>query len=211
MQDWLINQGYGPLTEEQLNLFDLYQRRLLEVNEYMNLTAITSDEDIAVKHFIDSFTLLPWLGTPGIKLLDIGAGAGFPGLALKIIKPDVKITLMDSLRKRVLFLRETADMLGLTDVECQHARAEEFSRKPEYRMRYDIVTARAVASLTKLVRYALPFLKKGGLFLAMKGPEVGKEIAEALPAIKKHGCAVREVREVYISGEIKRTVIVVER
>jgi 16S rRNA (guanine527-N7)-methyltransferase len=174
----------------------------------MNLTAITDEAEFAVKHFIDSLTLMPWLPA-GAKVLDVGTGAGFPGVPLKIARPDIKLTLMDSLRKRIFFLRETVDGLKLEDVTCLHARAEEFIRKPEHKERYDICTARAVARLTGLVGYTLPFVKPGGLLLAMKGADVTDELNEARPVIKKLGGAVTEVKPVEIGMGITHTVVVI--
>jgi 16S rRNA (guanine527-N7)-methyltransferase len=210
MAEWMARQGHEPLTDEQTALLARYRERLLEVNQYMNLTAITSEKEIAVKHFIDSLTLLPWL-TPGAKVLDIGSGAGFPGMVLKIARMDLHMTLMDSLRKRVFFLSETAEMLGLDGIRCVHARAEEVSRRPEYKAQYDVVTARAVAKLDALAGYALPFLREGGLFLAMKGPHVRDEVNGAKAAVKKHGGVINEVRETEISEEIKHTVVVIKK
>jgi 16S rRNA (guanine527-N7)-methyltransferase len=175
----------------------------------MNLTSITSYDEIAKKHFIDSLSLLPWMDE-NIKLLDIGAGAGFPGLPLKIVRPDIKLTLLDSTRKKVNFLRETADMLGLMDVECIHARAEELNRKPEYSGRFDACTARAVARLSKLVRYALPFLKPGGFFLAMKGQSADDEINEAKQMIDKCGGKIIETKKIEIYGR-KHLVVMIKK
>ena len=208
--DWLSRRENAfPLTEVQLSQLSLFKERLLEANQYMNLTAITEDEAIAKKHFIDSLSLLPWI-TPGAKLLDIGAGAGFPGLPLKIARPDIHLTLLDSLRKRILFLRETADALNLDNVECVHARAEEINKTGAYRARSDICTARAVARLDRLAGYALPFLKPGGLFLAMKGPDAADEIKEAEGKINKLGGRVLEIRAVEIAEGMKHSVVVVE-
>jgi 16S rRNA (guanine527-N7)-methyltransferase len=208
--EWLSGQGYAPLTDNQLEKMDRYQEFLLETNLKMNLTTITSADDFAVKHFIDSLSLLPWLHDKA-KVLDIGSGAGFPGLVIKIARPDLDITLLDSLKKRILFLREAADMLGLKDLTCIHGRAEELSRKAEHRAGYDICTARAVAGLPKLIGYALPFLVRGGIFLAMKGPSFEDEIKEAQPMLKKHGGALTDVRKISISKEIMHTVLVIQK
>ncbi len=194
----------------QLSLLSAYQNRVLEVNEHMNLTAITGDENFTVKHFIDSLTLLPWL-PQNAKVIDVGTGAGFPGVPLKIMRPDVGITLMDSLRKRVYFLRESINLLCLENVCCVHARAEEFVRKPDYREQYDICAARAVARLSVLAGYTLPFVKRGGLLLAMKGPDAAEEIAEAAPIIKRLRAEIKEVKPVEIAEGITHTVIVIEK
>lgn len=212
--EWASRQAFdAALTDTQVRQLDAYQSHLLAVNAHMNLTAITDEADIAVKHFIDSLTLLPWLDAagPGARMLDVGAGAGFPGVPLKIARPGIHLTLLDSLRKRILFLQETMQMLALEDVTCLHARAEEFSKKPEHRAQYDIVTARAVARLPVLAGYALPFLKKGGLFLAMKGPDAAGEIAEAQAVITRGGGTLAEVRLVTIAPEIVHSIVVIEK
>ncbi len=206
---WAENNGIA-LSAAQLKQLADYQARTLEVNRHMNLTAITDDAEFTVKHFIDSLTLLPWL-PQNARVLDVGTGAGFPGLPLKIARPDIKLTLIDSLRKRIFFLRETADELNLADVECVHARAEEVIRKPEYKGRFDICAARAVARLSALAEYTVPFLKRGGLLLAMKGPDAREEIKEAAPVLKKLGAAVRETRRTEIGLGIAHQVVVVER
>ncbi|MCL1862886.1 MAG: 16S rRNA (guanine(527)-N(7))-methyltransferase RsmG, partial [Defluviitaleaceae bacterium] len=177
-----ILDEWNPISDEQYAMLEAYKARVLEVNQYMNLTRITEETDFAVKHIIDSLTLLPFIGH-GASLIDIGTGAGFPGMVLGIMRDDLKVTLLDSLRKRVNFLRQTADMLGLPDIECVHARAEDFAKTKTF----DICTARAVASLDKLAAYALPLVKKGGLFLAMKGNDIADELEKAKPAIKKYG------------------------
>ncbi len=207
--EWAL-RGKTALSAAQLEALALYQARTLEVNRYMNLTAVTDDAEFTVKHFIDSLTLLPWL-PQNARVLDVGTGAGFPGLPLKIARPDIKLTLMDSLRKRILFLRDTVAELNLTDAECVHARAEEFIRKPEYAGRFDICAARAVAKLSALTGYTVPFLKPGGLLLAMKGPNPGDEIKEAAPVLKKLGAAVKETRGFEIGLGITHTVVVIER
>jgi 16S rRNA (guanine527-N7)-methyltransferase len=208
IQDWLSANNHPPLTDGQIEKLTLYQKRLLEVNKHMNLTAITTDEEIAVKHFIDSLTLSPWL-FPNTCVIDVGTGAGFPGLVLKIVRPDIRLTLLDSLRKRVFFLMEVSSLLGFADVHCIHARAEETARQPEYKNRYDTVTVRAVARLDKLAGYTLPLLKKGGLLLAMKGPDADAEINEALPAIKKHGGRFIEKKIFTVADGLRHTVAVV--
>jgi 16S rRNA (guanine527-N7)-methyltransferase len=192
------------ITDAQWDALAAFKARVLEVNKHMNLTAITDDEGFAVKHIIDSFTLLPFLPRDA-SVIDIGSGAGFPGLVLRIMRDDLKITLLDSLRKRVNFLRETASELGFDDVECIHARAE------EHRESYDICTARAVSRLDKLVGYALPLVKKDGVFLAMKGHDVAEEIENAKAALKKFGGVVESVNIVEIAEGMKHSIIVVKK
>jgi 16S rRNA (guanine527-N7)-methyltransferase len=148
IQEWAGRNGLA-LNEEQLTKLAEFKSRVLEANKYMNLTAITGAEEFAVKHFIDSLSLHAWLPF-GAKTVDVGTGAGFPGVPLKIARPDIDLTLMDSLRKRVFFLRETLERLAITGVSCLHARAEEYNRRPEHRQSYDICTARAVARLAVL-------------------------------------------------------------
>ncbi|MDR1663392.1 MAG: 16S rRNA (guanine(527)-N(7))-methyltransferase RsmG [Clostridiales bacterium] len=207
---WLTRNGYASLTEEQSEKLTAFQRRVLSVNEYMNLTAITDGEGFAVKHFIDSLTVLPWI-KQNARVADVGTGAGFPGVPVKIMRRDLQLTLMDSLRKRIFFLREAAALLGLEGVTCVHARAEELSRQAGYREAFDVCAARAVARLDKLAGYTLPLLKKGGLLLAMKGPEAEAEIAAAKPALQRYGGAVAEVWKGEIAEGMTHTVIVVEK
>ncbi|MCL2405602.1 MAG: 16S rRNA (guanine(527)-N(7))-methyltransferase RsmG [Defluviitaleaceae bacterium] len=205
--NWLANTGH-TLTQSQLASLARYQELVLSAP--FNLTAITNSEDFAIKHFIDSYTLLPWLDDMKItNCIDIGSGAGFPGVPLKIARPTLRITLLDSLLKRVLFLRAATQELGLTGVECIHARAEDHVKQKG--AAYDLATARAVARLGKLAGYALPLVKPGGVFLAMKGPDAAAEIEEALPILHKHGSAVESVQTVEISQEIGRSIIVIRK
>ncbi len=156
--------------------------RYLEIlraeNEKINLTAITDPDEIWVKHFCDSAFLLKSVSIPaGSTLLDVGSGAGFPGLVIAILRPDISVTLLDSLQKRIDFLKFTAETLSISNVTCLHGRAEDFAKRSECRETFDFVTARAVAALPVLLEYCLPFLKIGGLFLAMKGTAESPEDA----------------------------------
>jgi 16S rRNA (guanine527-N7)-methyltransferase len=196
------------ISEAQLGALAAFQARVLDVNKFMNLTAITDDENFAVKHIIDSLTILPYIGANS-RLIDIGTGAGFPGLVLRIMRENLRLTLLDSLRKRIIFLRETSDMLGFTNVECVHARAEEFSRKN--REAFDICTARAVASLEKLAAYALPLVKKNGAFLAMKGPNIADEIQNAKPALKKFSGEIEKIDTVEIANGLSHSIILIRK
>ncbi|MCL2385980.1 MAG: 16S rRNA (guanine(527)-N(7))-methyltransferase RsmG [Defluviitaleaceae bacterium] len=207
VNNWAQANGL-EITEAQMNALTAHKNQVLTVNQYMNLTAITNEEDFAVKHIIDSLSLLPHI-SEGAKVIDIGTGAGFPGLVLRIMREDIKLTLLDSLRKRVNFLRETVDMLGLSNVECTHARAEEWAKK--YPQAYDICTARAVASLDKLAAYALSLVKKGGIFLAMKGPEVSEELQKAKPALEKYRGSVENITIAELTPELRHSIITIRK
>ena len=180
----LETQGFAP-SEGELELCGIYRDFLLQKNAVMNLTAVTEDRAIAVKHFADSLFLLRY-GNPakGSSLLDIGSGAGFPGMVCKIFRPDLKITLMDSLAKRCSFLQELCAKLGFKDVTVLTGRAEEYGHNALYRGSFDYVTARAVASSAVLTEYGIPFLKQGGKLLLMKGKE---EDAVPLKALQELG------------------------
>lgn len=164
------------LNEGMLEALDAYASYLLKTNEVMNLTNITDDEGIAVKHFIDSLTLVPYIvreqqrtGRKDLSVIDVGTGAGFPGMVLKIALPDIRLTLLDSLRKRLNFLDEVSASLKLSDVKTVHGRAEDAGKDPSLREKFDISCARAVANLPVLCEYCLPFVRQGGAFFAMKG------------------------------------------
>lgn len=203
---------YGvEVTSGQAALFQSYLELLTEWNEKVNLTAITEPREVAVKHFLDSILLVNDLElTEGKRLIDIGTGAGFPGLPLKIIRPGLELTLLDGLNKRLLFLQEALKTLKLT-AETVHFRAEEAGRREEYRAQFDFATARAVAPLNLLCEYCLPFLKIGGTFAAMKGPNSAEEIGEAQRAIRLLGCEPRGVREFTLPGGDRRSLILITR
>ena len=216
--EWYSRQeGQGDcrnITDKQLEQFARFKKNLLEWNNRMNLTAITDDEDVWQKHFADSLTLLPFLPAPSerpLRLIDVGCGAGFPGLPIKIMRPDISMTMLDSLRKRIFFLEDTISRLGFTDIECIHARAEDFVKENGRGRQYDICTSRAVARLNKLCKWCLPFVKNGGVFLAMKGPDTAVELEEALPVISKLGSEVKEVRLVEILPGMRHSIIVIKR
>ncbi len=181
--------GYGiEITREQEERFRIYARMLVEWNEKINLTAILDPEGIAAKHFLDSLLILKaYSPARGEKAIDIGTGAGFPGIPLKIMRPDLELTLLDALNKRLIFLSELLKALGL-EARLVHARAEEASRQKEHRMRYGFAAARAVAVMPVLCEYCLPFLKQGGVFAAMKGPISEEENERAEKAAKALGC-----------------------
>ena len=198
LQQQAAAQGV-PLTGEMLDRFDRYAALLVEWNEKMNLTAITKPEEIVRKHFVDSLTLLPLLPQGEFRLIDVGTGAGFPGVALAIACPRMRLTLLDSLNKRLLFLKTVCGELSIP-AEFIHARAEEGGRKPELRERFDAAAARAVANLPLLCEYCLPFVRPGGVFYAMKGPDGEEERKAAEKAAEALGGRLGTVKRITILG-----------
>lgn len=194
---WLQREAAGlgvQLAEEQLARFARYYEFLVEKNKVMNLTAITEEKEVYIKHFFDSLTLARVVDLHAVKSwIDVGTGAGFPGIAVKIAFPHLHLVLLDSLKKRVTFLQEVAQELGLTQVECIHGRAEDLGKHPKYRQAFELATARAVARLNVLAEYCLPFVKVGGIFVAMKGTDVSEEMEEARQALNILGKTTLEV------------------
>ncbi len=207
-------ETYGiSLTSHQRGQFGIYYRLLMEWNQKMNLTAITEPHEVAVKHMIDSLSAFDEDDFPeNAAIIDVGTGAGFPGIPLKIFRPDLRLTLLDSLNKRISFLQAVVDALQLEQAVCVHGRAEEAARKKEYREQYDIAVSRAVARLSVLSEYCLPFVKKGGVFLALKGMKYQEEMEEAEKAVKALGGGEMKARAVHLpSLEDKRAVISVRK
>lgn len=198
LQETCLPMGID-LTEEQLNQFAQYQTLLLDWNEKMNLTAIVAPKEVAIKHFADSLAVAGVVTLQeGSRVIDVGTGAGFPGIPVKIAFPKVQMTLLDSLQKRMGFLEEVVAQLGLEDVDCVHSRAEDGGKNPLYREQFDYCISRAVANLAVLSEYCLPFVAVGGLFLSLKGPEVEKELAAAEKAIAVLGGKVEAVHPISI-------------
>lgn len=184
------------LSDEQLARFDRYAELLCEWNEKMNLTGITDPYGIVIRHFVDSLTLVPYL-PPDATLIDVGTGAGFPAIPVAIARPDVRVTLLDSLNKRLVFLGAVTEELSLSCVTV-HARAEDGGHKAELREQFDVSTARAVAALPTLCEYCLPFVKTGGVFVALKGPESDSETEAALKAAKALGAVHKDTARVQV-------------
>lgn len=185
-------------TEEQVEQFTKYNELLVETNKVMNLTALTEPEDVAVKHMIDSLLVYKKEAFNGKSLADVGTGAGFPGLPLKIYDPSIKLTLIDSLAKRLKFLEEVVQALGLTNVELVHARAEDAGQNIKLREKFQITTARAVANLPVLSEYCLPLTKVGGTFYAMKGNKYQEEAEDGKRAVKTLGGVIEKIEEVHL-------------
>ena len=196
-------------TEEQLAALEQFAGLLEEKNKVMNLTAIRGPEDIARLHFLDCAALLPLIPTAGRTLADVGSGAGFPGIVLKILSPETRLTSLDSLGKRIEFQREAAEALGLADTELLCARAEELADRRES---FDIVTSRAVARLSILAELCLPLVKVGGVFAAMKGPEPEEEIAEAERGTALLGGGPARIERYAVPGtDAVHTVVLIEK
>ena len=190
------------LGPDQAEAFEAYFRLLVEWNRHVNLTAITERAAVYEKHFYDSLTVAaaaPLAGSP--RLVDVGSGAGFPAIPLKIAFPGLRVTMVDSLAKRVRFLEEAVRVLGLSDVVCLHARAEDAARLSDHRGRYDVATARAVARLSVLNELCLPFVRPGGVFVAMKGSDVAEEIEEGRYGAALLGARLREVKRMTLPEE----------
>lgn len=201
------------LSEEQSAQFETYYRELVSWNEKMNLTAITERKQVDIKHFYDSASLSFFIPFKGIHTLaDIGSGAGFPGIPLKILFPHLQLTIIDSLGKRIRFLNHLVEVLGLQDVNCLHSRAEDAARQTALRDRFDLVTARAVARLNVLAELCLPFVRKGGIFVAMKGSDIEEELKEANKSFKELKSELKETFDLQLPDDSgQRSIIVIHK
>lgn len=198
------------LTNNQLKQFQDYMKLLLEWNQKINLTAITEPEEIIQKHFIDSLTILKYI-KENDKVIDIGTGAGFPGIPIKIAKSEIEINLADSLNKRINFLNIIIESLNLTKTNTIHTRIEDLGKNKDYREKFDVVTSRAVASFNVLLEYMLPLLKIGGICICMKGSNI-EEIENSKKALEILGGNIEEVEELMLpASNIKRNIIIVKK
>lgn len=197
------------LPNEQLNEFYEYMQLLLEWNEKMNLTAITDPEEVIKKHFVDSITIKKYIKEEN-RLIDVGTGAGFPGIPLKIVDKSIKLTLLDSLNKRINFLNEIIEKLNLKEVNTIHSRAEEYA-KNKARESYDVAVSRAVADLPILLEYLMPYVKLNGICICMKGPKAQEELERSKKAINILGGKLEKVEKITIDEEMERNLIIIRK
>lgn len=199
------------LNEKQIRQFYMYMNLLLEWNKKINLTAITQEDEIILKHFVDSLTIVKYL-KEGATVIDVGTGAGFPGIPIKIVREDVNVVLMDSLNKRLKFLDEVIKELELEKITTVHSRAEELARSKKYRESFDVATSRAVANLSTLAEYMLPFVNVGGQCICMKGSEVEEELEQAKNAISVLGGIINTINTFDLpKSDMGRNIIVIDK
>ena len=206
------NEGL-KFNEKKYQQFMKYKDLIKEWNEKINLTAIKEDEEIVKKHFIDSIKVFKFKELMNAKnIIDIGTGGGFPGIPMKIIKPEINIVLLDSLNKRIKFLNEVIMELQLKDIKAIHGRAEDFAQEVQYREKFDIAVSRAVANLTVLSEFCLPYVKVGGFFVAMKGPAVEEEIKSSKNAIRMLGGRIEHIEKVQIEdSDLNHNLVIISK
>ncbi len=206
-------KGLGiNLNSKQLNDFDVYKKLLIDWNNKFNLTSITESKDIDIKHFADSMSILQFIKNKNASIIDVGTGAGFPGVPLKIANDSFSITLLDSLNKRVNFLNEVKKELNIKNMDCIHLRAEDGGQNLQLRENFDYCVSRAVAKLNLLLEYCMPFVKLGGYFIALKGPDIKEEIKEAENAVLLLGGKIEKVANIYIHmSDLNHTAVIIKK
>lgn len=200
------------LDEKSLNQFETYMNLVIEWNDKINLTSITDREEFIIKHLYDSLTLLANVEIKkDCKVIDVGTGAGFPGIPLKIARPDINLTLLDSLNKRVVFLQDQVLKSLNLSAQVIHGRAEEYSKKAEYREKFDLSVSRAVSNLSSLSEYCIPFVKVGGVFASMKGPNADEEVNMAENSIKVLGGKLENIKRLTLPDDSGRSIVVIKK
>lgn len=204
-------EDYYSLNNKQIEQFDKYMDLLLEWNEKINLTAITEKNQIILKHFIDSLTISKYIENNS-KVIDVGTGAGFPGIPLKIYNNTLNITLLDSLNKRINFLNEVINELQLEKIQAIHSRAEDLARNNNYREKFDYAISRAVANLSTLSEYLLPYVKVNGKCICMKGPNINEEVKNSKQALKRLGGEIIDIKNFTLpESDIERNIIIIKK
>ncbi len=208
-----LNKNNVVATEEQIGQLDSFYSLLVEQNKVMNLTAITEFNDVLIKHFIDSLAIIPFIKLQECKtLIDIGTGAGFPGIPIKIMFPNIKITLIDSLNKRITFLNNVISECNLKNIEVFHGRAEDFAHQKIYREKYDLCVSRAVANLSVLNEYCLPFVKVGGKFISYKAGHIDEELKKAQKSIAVLGGSLDKINKFQLyQTDFNRTLVMIKK
>jgi len=202
---------YVKIDDKMKRKYKIYMDLLIEWNKKINLTAITEKNEIILKHFVDSLTIKDLIMDEA-SVIDVGTGAGFPGIPLKIYNDTIKVTLLDSLNKRINFLNEVINKLELKNTTAIHGRAEDIARLSDYREKYDVVTSRAVANMSTLLEYMMPFAKVGGLCICMKGSNIEEELNNSKKAIKELGGKLSKIEEFTLpDSDIKRNIVVIEK
>lgn len=202
------------LSEDQIRSFYEYYQILIEWNQVMNLTAITEWREVITKHFVDSLSLIkvvPDIREKDYRVIDVGTGAGFPGIPLKIVFPEIKVTLLDSLNKRVKFLNQVIISLTLSSVETIHGRAEDIGRDSRYREQYDLCVSRAVANISTLSEYCMPFVRKGGYFIPYKSGKIEEELAGGKGAVRKLGGIIEDIVSFTLPNSDERSLVKIKK